>query len=86
MGYIDCQAVHLWHGSRMKRRYFDRFERLRQYDPNTDILLAGSHGLHDWTPEAVSAKPDLVKGVEDYLYSREEDEWFVSSINNDGRV
>jgi hypothetical protein len=78
-GYIDCKALHLWHGSRKKRRYFERFERLKTFDPNIDISYVGDQGLYDWSPEALSSKPDLIQRVEDYFYSREEDEWFVSS-------
>lgn len=76
--FLDCEAWHLWHGSRQKRKYFDRFERLNGFNPDTDIVEVAS-GLHEWSLSASFEKAKMIETVEEYLNTREEDEWFISS-------
>lgn len=79
LGFINAHAYHLWHGSRAKRRYADRFERLRGFDPSTDIV-AGAFGLHEWSEKALASKSAMVASVAEYFFERDEDEVF--SCNN----
>jgi hypothetical protein len=70
LGYIHGDAVHLWHGSRHKRRYDERWHKLRelQFDPLRDIAI-DSNGLWKWA----SDKPELHAFVADYFAERNED-------------
>ncbi len=76
LGHVDGDAYHLWHGSRAKRRYFDRFELLSGFDPFTDVESKPS-GLHEWSPVARTTKQTMLRRIEDYFKEREEDEHVV---------
>jgi len=78
-GVITGEAIHLWHGSRSKRRYMERFQRLSTFDPYLDIIETQPFGLHEWTASALREKTAMIHAVEDYFTSREEDETFISS-------
>ncbi len=78
-GVVEADAVHLWHGSRQKRRYLDRFQRLRDFDPWTDIESRSPHGVHEWTASALAVKSEMVRAVEEYFLLREEDEVYLSA-------
>lgn len=79
-GYTRGDAVHLWHGSRAKRRYRDRFDALRGFVPDADIEEIEPFGLQEWTDSARTMKPDLVAQVDEYFSTREEDESFSSAL------
>lgn len=78
LGFVNCEAWHLWHGSRKKRKYIERFEKLKGFDPDFDIESVGPYGLHEWSDRARSGKSDMINSVHNYFDSREEDEWFDS--------
>jgi hypothetical protein len=73
MGYVEGDALHLWHGSWENRNYVERLVRLRGFDPYTDLAPNPSSGVVEWTPSAYASKPDLVHGVESYFGTRLED-------------
>jgi hypothetical protein len=39
IGYLDCTILHYWHGKKAERRYWQRWDILKnnEYDPETDI-------------------------------------------------
>jgi hypothetical protein len=81
-GAIEGEAVHLWHGSRAKRQYMERFKRLATFVPDCDIVSTAPYGVHEWSQQAFLEKPQMVQAVKDYFSSREEDEIFVATTGN----
>ncbi len=69
--YVQGDIVHLFHGSRINRRFAERSEMLRQhdFDPAKDLAL-DSNGLWRWT----GTKPGLQSAVRDYFFGRREDD------------
>jgi hypothetical protein len=78
LSFVECDAYHLWHGSRAKRRYAERFQRLNGFDPAEDIVT-DSAGLEQWSPYALLHKKSMIDGVAEYFFERDEDECFASS-------
>ena len=70
IGYVDCLAIHAWHGDVSKRGYDDRWEILKKYDynPYTD-LTRDKTGLLKWAKN----KPEFHDAVRTYFLSRDED-------------
>ena len=81
-GFVDCEAWHLWHGTRKKRKYIERFERLTNFNPDDDIVSTGQFGLHEWSEGANLKKMEMINSVQEYFNAREEDEWFDSKQVN----
>jgi hypothetical protein len=79
VGYIEGDAVHLWHGSTKKRRYLDRSAILTNFDPREDLSIAKDTGLLTWSSSAKREKVSMVHEVEAYFSSRDEDELFDST-------
>ena len=73
IGYVPGDAVHLYHGTRERRRYVDRYQILRRggYDPATDI--SDEHGPLTWSESAQKHKPRMIAEVARYFASRQED-------------
>jgi hypothetical protein len=71
VGYVPGRVRHLWHGTRVNRRYTERVYCLTRnnFDPRTDIGLDDS-GLWRWT----SDKPSLHQEVKRYFWNRREDQ------------
>lgn len=69
---LPGHAVHLYHGTRARRQYVDRWQPVIDagYDPATHVEVDGS-GLLAWT---ASAPPQLVSWVGQYFATRSEDE------------
>lgn len=68
---IDCGAIHLFHGTRSSRRYWERHMSLVQsgYDPSTHVREAKS-GLLEWTEQA----PESLRNyMADYFVLRNDD-------------
>lgn len=67
--YIDCDIVHLYHGTRQNRRYVQRYEILKEnrFDPKNDIKI--DNGIYSWN----SDKPILHGQLKEYFSSRDED-------------
>lgn len=70
IGYVNCMAVHEWHGDASNRQYGTRWEILakHQFDPNLD-LVRDSQGLWRWAGN----KPQLEADVMKYFLARDED-------------
>lgn len=75
VGYVNGKIYHLWHGSRINRRYAERDQILAQLDyrPFRDVKR-NEDGILEW----VDNQP-LQKVVKKVLYGRKED----SNINED---
>lgn len=78
LSFVECGAYHLWHGSRAKRRYAERFQRLNGFDPAEDIVT-DSAGLEQWSSSALLHKQAMIDSVAEYFFERDEDECFTSS-------
>jgi hypothetical protein len=67
---LDCDLLHLWHGTPQDRRYRNRNEGLEpfRFDPYRDIAL-DDNGAWRWS----SDKPDMHRYVRGYFESRRED-------------
>ena len=78
--FIEATGFHLWHGSRKKRKYEERFERLKKFDPRTDIVADDNIGIYEWSESAIRNKKELIKAVDTYFAIREEDEFYDSKI------
>lgn len=74
IGYVTGDAVHLYHGTRDRRRYSDRYQILRdgQFDPETDLIDDPTEPLQ-WSDHALNRKPDMVEAVARYFVDRQED-------------
>jgi len=70
VGCVDGNLLHLWHGTREDRHYYDRFQRFEafQFDPGTDIAL-DENGVWRWNTEK-AAMHDYVRS---YFAARRED-------------
>ncbi|WP_166830839.1 hypothetical protein [Thalassoroseus pseudoceratinae] len=73
IGYVPGDAVHLYHGTRARRRYVDRYQILRRggYDPATDIT--DDNGPLTWSEFAQERKPKMIAEVARYFATRQED-------------
>jgi len=65
VGYIGSDITHLWHGYKVDRNYIGRIKLMNDLNPETDIEIDEA-GCWKW----ITNKPDLHKGVEDYMRSR----------------
>jgi hypothetical protein len=67
---VEGELLHLWHGERSNRRWFQRHSDLGpyQFDPYVDIARSDS-GCWRWN----TAKPAMHEYVRGYLVSRQED-------------
>lgn len=74
IGYVPGDAVHLYHGTRQRRRYVDRYQILHRgkYNPATDIST--EEGPLTWSESARREKPEMIAEVANYFASRQEDE------------
>lgn len=79
LGFIDGNATHLWHGSRAKRQYWSRFDRIAGFDPRTDVTHVGRFGLLEWSPSAFVEKSAMIRNVAEYFGTRDEDELYHAS-------
>jgi len=70
VGYVDGTILHYWHGSKINRRYWDRWKILidNNFDPEEDIYR-DSRGIYRLTGN----KPKLRDQVRQYMRQREED-------------
>lgn len=70
VGYVETHAYHLWHGSKVKRFYGDRWAILKDhhFDPLTDI-----HRDHQGLWALAGNKPKLRDAIRGYFRSRDED-------------
>jgi hypothetical protein len=70
VGCVDGNLLHLWHGSREDRHYFDRYQRFEpfQFDPVADIAVDDS-GVWRWN----SDKGAMHDYVRTYFKARRED-------------
>jgi hypothetical protein len=70
IGYVDCYAIHHWHGSKRRRFYGERQHIIarQQYDPMTDIYR-DSFGVYQLNPDRIGLRDELEK----YFSSRKED-------------
>ncbi len=71
IGYVDCHAIHHFHGSKTKRAYASRDQILvrNKFAPTTD-LKADWQGIYQLTPD----KPALRDDIRRYFISRTEDD------------
>ena len=71
VGYVDCHAVHYFHGSKTRRAYSSRDKILaaHQYSPYTDVY-PDYQGILQLTP----GKPALRDAIRAYFISRWEDD------------
>jgi hypothetical protein len=71
LGYVTGSALHLDHGTRENRNYWDRYIWLadNQFDPHSDIIVGQDLCWH-WN----SPKPELHAVVHRYFQLRREDE------------
>lgn len=71
IGYCSGDVVHLYHGSRPKRKYVERWAYLKEYgfDPTQD-LAHDWNGLWRWNSEKV----EMHQKVANYFRERDEDE------------
>lgn len=74
VGYMPGHLMHYWHGSKVYRRYKDRWEILIKngYDPEFD-LKRDSQGLHRFTDR----NPKLRQDIRKYFLQRDEDSTHV---------
>jgi hypothetical protein len=82
IGYIEGDAIHLWHGSTKKRRYLERTALLAGFDPANDMMRSDTSGVLGWSTHARAEKASLIKEIESYFSSRDEDEWFDSRLDD----
>jgi len=70
IGYVDCFAIHHFHGSKVRRGYSTRDVILakHQFAPTTD-LRRDWQGIYQLTPD----KPGLRDDIRQYFISRSED-------------
>lgn len=70
VGSVDGDLLHLWHGAREDRRYYDRYLQFEafQFDPGTDIAV-DENGVWRWNTEK-AAMHDYVRS---YFHARRED-------------
>lgn len=70
IGYVDCHAVHHWHGPMAKRGYTTRPQILTQnaYDPARDVRYDENGVL-----QLSGNKPKLRDAIRSYFKSRDED-------------
>ena len=68
IGYLEGDALHLWHGDLSTRYYSDRYDSFDQFrfDPGTD-LIRNAHGVWCWS----SDKPELHAFVRRYFERRQ---------------
>jgi len=71
-GYVPGSILHLYHGSRKNRRYWERHRYLAEFDPQTDIEVEDE--LLRWTDHALTTKPEMVAKVAGYFAERKEDD------------
>ena len=73
---VPGDVVHLYHGTRQNRQYVERYKILHEnaYDPVRDVEIDPETGLLQWSVEARTRKPDLVRRVAEYFERRLEDE------------
>lgn len=68
VGCLEATVTHLWHGDRENRRYNERYDALRDFDPAVDIRI-GSNGLWEWATD----KPEFSRAIRQYFEGRDED-------------
>jgi hypothetical protein len=75
IGFVRGGLLHLWHGSRVNRRYNERLEILirHNFNPTADLQIDGN-GLWAWSDQALEHKREMVELVRDYFAQRREDE------------
>ncbi len=74
-GNIDCipaDLVHLWHGDHRDRKYMERLEYTRPFNPRLHVAPSAS-GVTEWTEAARRDHPDMLRSVRDYFTERRED-------------
>jgi hypothetical protein len=71
LGYVEQFLAHHFHGSKAKRRYFERWRILREhnFDPFSD-LVRDWQGIYRWSGD----KPRLRDAVRRYFIERSEDD------------
>ncbi|MBD3675610.1 MAG: hypothetical protein HUJ26_19025 [Planctomycetaceae bacterium] len=75
-GYVPGDVIHLYHGTRSKRKYRERWCYLtdHDYNPRTDIEVDPETQLLRWSEEAWRYKPEMIARVSNYFGEREEDD------------
>ena len=75
IGYVRGGLLHLWHGSRVNRRYNERLELLVRHDFNpAEDLQLDANGLWAWSDGALRDKREMVALVGAYFAERREDD------------
>jgi hypothetical protein len=76
MSYVPGDAVHLYHGTRQRRQYVERYQILHDhdYDPATDVEIDPETGLLQWSTAGHERKPEMIRRVAEYFQQRREDE------------
>jgi hypothetical protein len=71
IGYVDCHALHHFHGSKQLRGYGERWKILRDhnYDPARDVYR-DSQGILQLRPDRIGLRDDIRR----YFDSRTEDD------------
>lgn len=71
VGFVNCHALHYFHGSKKKRGYGERWKILRDNDfnPHADIYR-DSHGVWQLNPNRIKLRDDVRR----YFDSRSEDD------------
>jgi hypothetical protein len=78
VGYIPGKIYHLWHGDRKNRKYKDRHQFLRSFDPYSDIILA-SNGAWQWK----DPQSELAQSAKKYFLERLEDDVTLNLLSVD---
>jgi hypothetical protein len=68
LGYINGTITHHWHGSIKDRKYLERMDILRDYDPQSD-LIRNSDGILNLSENGKRMNKELVQ----YFFERKED-------------
>ena len=70
IGSVHGNVLHLWHGRRADRQYFQRYQILRDhcFDPRTDVEIG-----NDDTMILCARKPILIAAIGRYFAQRKED-------------
>lgn len=81
VGYVNCHAIHYFHGSKQRRGYGERWKILRDnaYDPAKDVYY-DANGVLQLHPDRITLRDDIRR----YFDSRTEDD--ISILPGDGTL
>ena len=77
IGYVDCHAIHFWHGPLAQRGYATRPQVLikNNYDPETDVRYDENGVL-----QLTGNKPQFRDAIRAYFKSRNEDQLAIETV------